>query len=100
MKYVLFSLLILLSCKEKTKDAQIIEQLNAALLQKTADSIALSNFKAENSDQFRTYDSLKQINQITFERQNVHDSLIQKGVALAMKFVKDKMEVNDLQKKQ
>ena len=93
-------MLILLSCNEKVKDTQLIEQLNAAILQKTADSIALANFKAENSDQFRTFDSLKQINQITFERQNLHDSLTQKGVELAMKFVKDKMEVNDLQKKQ
>ncbi len=98
MKYVLFSILILFSCRKKTTDAELVEQLNAALLQKTTDSLELANFKAENSNLFSRFDSLKQINQITVELQNLHDSLIRQGVALATKFAKDKMEINDLQK--
>lgn len=96
MKYLFFLIIILTACRNKSSDALLKTRLGDAFLQKDIDSIAFSKFKTENATNFKTFDSLKKTNQITAELQNNHDSLMQLGVNLSMKIVKDQMKINDL----
>jgi hypothetical protein len=98
MKYLLISIMIFTACRNKTNGALIKSALDEAILQKDTDSIAFARFKMENANQFKAFDSLTKIHQITAELQNIHDSLVQSGVNLAMKFIRDQMKINDLKK--
>jgi hypothetical protein len=100
MKYIFFLIIILTACRNKTQESLLKTRLNEAVLQKDNDSIALARFKAENANQFKLLDSLIKTHHITPEKQTIRDSLLQKGVSLAMKFVRDIMKINDLRKEQ
>jgi hypothetical protein len=99
MKYYFVLIIIFTACRNKSPDVSIKNRLSEAILKKDTDSIAFSKFKTENATNFKTFDSLKKTNQITTEQQNNYDSLMQLGVNLSMKFVKDQMQINDLKKK-
>jgi hypothetical protein len=100
MKYIFFLIFILTACRNKTQESVLKTRLDEAVLQKDNDSIALARFKAENANQFKLLDSLIKIKQIKTEQQIVYDSLMQKGVNLGMKFVRDIMKINAIKKEQ
>ncbi len=98
MKYIFLLIIIFTACRNKTHDTLLKTRLKEAILQKDSDSIALAQFKTKNANQFKLLDSLIKTHQITTKQQIIHDSLMQKGVSLAMRFVKDIMKINDLKK--
>ena len=98
MKYLFLSITIFTACRNISKDALIKTRLNEAITQKDTDSIAFANFKSENATNFKIFDSLTKTNQITTEQQHNHDSLVQLGVNLSMRYVKDLMKINDIKK--
>jgi hypothetical protein len=100
MKYLFFSILLFTACRNKTEDALLNSKLNEAIGQKKDDSAVFAQFKTENANLFKTFDSLTKTNQITAEQQKTLDSLKQAGIQLAMKVVKDQMKINDLKKEQ
>jgi hypothetical protein len=98
MKYLFYSIILLTACRNETQDAILKTRLNEAILQKNTDSIAYFQFKVEHAGQFESFDSLSKLNLINPELQKAHDSLLQLGISLSMKYVKGLLKINGLKK--
>jgi len=98
MKYLFFLIILFTGCRNKTNDALLTTKLKDAILQKDIDSTAFARFKIENAAQFKVFDSLNKAHQITAEQKLIHDSLMQTGVKLGMKFVKDQLKIIEIKK--
>jgi uncharacterized membrane protein len=97
--FLLFLLLCLIfSCASKQRQQEIVSQMQAANAEKIRAEKNLADFKTRVASDFKEYDSLKAKGVVPTVIQMKHDSLVTKGISLAMKLVHRQMKIDSLQK--